>query len=200
KYDVIIFPHVGGTPQSQVNGMPMTGAQPLPYKKSDATPNLGYVDQTDDIRGGMGLQGLFELAKFVEQGGTLITEGSTTTIFPEYGITSGVTVDHPQQLFVRGSILRSKFADLKSPIAYGYDGKDLPVYFNQDPVLNAGGGGIPPEFAAFFAGGGSLNGGLGQNVNPNATPEHHSPHEEADQPQNNHPPPTPDVASLRPVA
>jgi hypothetical protein len=36
-------------------------------------------------------------------------------------------------------------------------------------VLSAGGGGIPPEFAAFF-GGGAANAGLGQNVTPNAQP------------------------------
>jgi hypothetical protein len=177
KYDVLIFPHVGGTSQSQVNGMPVTGSAPLPYKKTSATPNLGYVDESDDIRGGMGLEGLAALAKFVQDGGTLITEGSTATIFPDYGITSGVTVEHPPQLFVRGSILRTKFADLKSPVAYGYEGKDLPAYFNQDPVLNAGGGGIPAEFAAFF-GGGSPNGGLGQNITPNATPVHISPFDE----------------------
>jgi hypothetical protein len=177
KYDVIVFPHVGGTPQSQVNGMPMVGSDPLPYRKTADTPNLGFADQSDDIRGGMGLEGLLELAKFVEQGGTLITDGSTTTIFPAYGITSGVTVEHPDRLFVRGSILRSKFADRQSPIAYGYADADLPVYFNQDPVLNAGGGGIPPEFAAFF-GGGSANAGLGQNITPNAVPVHISPWQE----------------------
>ena len=33
KYDVIIFPHVGGSAVSQVNGMPRTGNTPLPYKK-----------------------------------------------------------------------------------------------------------------------------------------------------------------------
>jgi hypothetical protein len=41
-------------------------------------------------------------------------------------------------------------------------------------VINAGGGGIPPEFAAFF-GGGAVNAGLGQNVTPNATPLRISP-------------------------
>ena len=69
--------------------------------------------------------------KFVQEGGTLITEGSTATIFPEYGITTGVTVEEPAQLFVRGSILRAKITDMKSPIAYGYGSADLPVYFNQ---------------------------------------------------------------------
>jgi hypothetical protein len=174
KYDVIIFPHVGGTAQSQVNGMAMTGQAPLPYKKTDKTPNLGFVDQADDIRGGMGLEGLANLARFVQEGGTLVTEGSTATIFPAYAVTSGVTVETPAQLFVRGSILRSKWSDAKSPLAYGYENADLPVYFNQSPVLNAGGGGIPAEFAEFF-GGGAANAGLGQNVTPNAVPVHISP-------------------------
>jgi hypothetical protein len=195
KYDVIIFPHVGGTPQSQVNGMPMTGTTPLPYKKTDKTPNLGFVDSSDDIRGGMGIQGLLELVKFVQEGGTLITEGSTTTIFPEYGITQGVTVEEPAQLFVRGSILRGKWSDAKSPIAYGYDSTaDLPIYFNQAPVLNAGGGGIPAEFAAFF-GGGAANAGLGQNVTPNAVPVHISPFEADDAAAKANQPPQADAAA-----
>ena len=41
KYDVIIFPHVGGTSQSQLNGIPKTGKDPMPYKKTELTPNLG---------------------------------------------------------------------------------------------------------------------------------------------------------------
>ena len=90
----------------------------------------------------MGLEGLVELVKFVQEGGTLITEGSTATIFPEYGITAGVTVEEPAALFVRGSILRSRITDMKSPIAYGYGGAELPVYFNQAPVLTPCGGGF----------------------------------------------------------
>jgi hypothetical protein len=172
KYDVIIFPHVGGTPQSQVNGMAVTGTSPLPYKKTADTPNLAFVDSSDDIRGGMGLPGLLELAKFVQEGGTLITEGSTTTIFPAYAIASGVTVEEPAQLFVRGSILRSRIVDKKSPIAYGYDATDLPVYFNQSPVLNvaAGGGFGGRGGGRGGAPGENPNAGVGQNVTPNAVP------------------------------
>ena len=81
KYDVIVYPHVGGSPQSHVNGLPMTG-KPLPYKKTAETPNLGVQDESDDIRGGMGLEGLANLAKFVQEGGTLIVEGSTAALFP----------------------------------------------------------------------------------------------------------------------
>jgi hypothetical protein len=164
KYDVIIYPHVGGSAQSQVNGIARTGSTPLPYKKTVDTPNLGGVDESDDIRGGMGWEGLTELVKFVREGGTLITEGATSTIMPEYNVTSGITVESPEGLFVRGSIVRGVIADRKSPIAYGYDAQ-LPVYFNQDPVLNAGG-----TFAGFGGRGGGDNApGVGMNTTPMAT-------------------------------
>jgi hypothetical protein len=118
---------------------------------------------------------LQELAKFVQQGGTLITEGGTSTLLAEYNLAGGVAVEHPAALFARGSILRGVFSDLKSPIAYGYDSKDLPVYFNQDPVLNAASAGG----AAF---GGGFNPGQGQNITPNAVPIHTSPLEPGDAP------------------
>ena len=166
KFDVIIYPHVGGTSQSQVNGVPMVG-NPIPYKKTDLTPNLGVQDSTDDIRGGMGLEGLANLVKFVEQGGLLITEGSTSTIFPDYGVTTGITIEQPDNLWARGTVLKAIFADRKSPIAYGFNNDQLPIYFSSGPVLNAGGGG--------GRGGGGRGGaeipGVGMNLTPNAVPE-----------------------------
>lgn len=126
KYDVIIFPHVGGTSQSQVNGIPKTGKDPIPYKKSELTPNLGANDQSDDIRGGMGVEGLSELAKFVEEGGTLITEGSTAALMADYGVAPGVTVEHPSQLFARGSILRGVITDPKSPLTTATTARTCP--------------------------------------------------------------------------
>jgi hypothetical protein len=168
KYDVIVYPHVGGTLQSHLNGIPATG-KPLPYRKTPETPNLGAQDESDDIRGGMGMEGFLELVKFVRDGGTLIVEGSTATLFPAAGITSGVTLEEPQNLFVRGSILKALFTDRRSPIAYGYDSPVLPVYFSQGPVLRAGGAGLPPEFAAFMGGGPQIP-GVGMNTTPNAVP------------------------------
>ena len=199
KYDVIVFPHVGGTPTSQVNGMAMTGQAPLPYKKTDKTPNLGFVDASDDIRGGMGLEGLLNLVQFVQEGGTLITEGSTATILPQYGVTSGITVESPSQLFVRGSILRGKIADLKSPLAYGFDANDLPVYFNQDPVLSVGA--AAGGFGGFGGGGGPSNAGLGQNVTPNAQPLRIQPLDAAPVPERPaSAPPAAETAQLRAMA
>lgn len=158
RYDVIVFPHVGGSSQSIVNGIPMSGNDAIPYKKSELTPNLGVNDASDDIRGGMGIEGLAELTKFVREGGTLIADGSTAAMLADYGLVTGVAVEHPAQLFARGSIMRGVFADRKSPLAYGYDAKDLPVYFNQDPVFGIATGGF----------GGTAADGLGQNVTPNS--------------------------------
>jgi hypothetical protein len=140
RFDVIVFPHVGGDAQAQVNGIAMTGELPLPYRRTEATPNLGGIDESDDIRGGMGLDGLLELAAFVREGGTLIVEGSTSNILPGFGLTSGVTVESPDRLVAPGSIHRGIIADQSSPITYGYSGDQLPVYFKNDLVLSVGGG------------------------------------------------------------
>jgi hypothetical protein len=166
KYDVIVYPHVGGTAQSQVNGLPMTG-EPIPYKKTDATPNLGVQDAADDIRGGMGIEGLMNLYQFVKDGGLLITEGSTSTIFPTYQLTGGITIEEPQNLFVRGSVLKAVLADKKSPVLYGFDGDTMAIYFSQSPVMRVGpGAGFGGGMGGF--GGGPEIPGVGQNTTPNA--------------------------------
>ncbi|HEX9565099.1 MAG TPA: M14 family zinc carboxypeptidase [Gemmatimonadaceae bacterium] len=162
RYDVVIYPHIGGNAQSAVNGVPMTGDQPIPYRKTAETPSFGTPDSTSDIRGGMGIKGLMNLYQFVEQGGTLITEGSTSTIFPEYNLTPGVTVESPQGLFARGSIIRGMVADARSPLAYGIGENQIPVYFSQGPVINAGGAG----FSGF--GGFGRGSGMSQNTTPMA--------------------------------
>jgi hypothetical protein len=171
KYDVIIFPSIGGSSVSQVNGIPKTGPDAIPYKKTKLTPNLGVGDSSDDIRGGMGIEGLAELVKFVQAGGTLITEGSTTTILPDYGITTQINVEHPGNLYAKGALMRSIIADKKSPIVYGYTGDQMPVYFSQDPVLNTRGGGFRPQVAVP---------GVGADITPNATPIVLSPYDSDD--------------------
>jgi len=142
KFDVLIFPPVGGSAQTIVNGMPMRG-DPMPWKESAVTPNFGNSpDQTADMRGGMNVSGVANLQKFIEDGGLFITIGTVSQVPIDYGITNGVSIQTPDKLQARGSIYNSTFADRKSPIAYGYDAS-LPIYFNQSPVFQvaAGGGG-----------------------------------------------------------
>jgi hypothetical protein len=163
KYDVIIFPHAGGGAQGLVYGG-VQGAEPRPYKKTAETPHLGIQDSTDDMRGGLGYDGLQELIKFVQQGGVLITEGGTATIFPEFNLTPGVNIEQGEGLYARGSVLKTVLGDKTSPVLYGYDQNALAVYFNQGPIFSAGGGG------GFGGRGGGRGAGLpgAINMQPNA--------------------------------
>jgi hypothetical protein len=134
KFDVIIFPPLNGTAQAIVNGIPMRG-DPIPWKQSDLTPNMGLSpDQSDDIRGGMGLPGVMNLQKFVQDGGLFVVVANSARLALDYGLASGVSIQEPRQLQARGSIYNAKFSDRNSPIAYGYE-ETLPIYFNQAPLF-----------------------------------------------------------------
>jgi hypothetical protein len=156
KYDAIIWGPVGGNAQALVRGVPKfsDSEPPIPWKKSDLTPNMGLApDTTDDIRGGMGIQGVANLQRFIESGGLFVTVGGNASIPIDFGITSGVSIQDSTTLQARGSVINTTFADRRSPIAYGYD-EGLAVYFNQSPLLQVGGGGG-------FGGGGGGGGGQG---------------------------------------
>ena len=166
KYDVIIYPTVGTSAREQLVGVAMNGNVPIPYKKTALTPNLGALDSADDIRGGLGADGLAELQKFVREGGTLIGDGSTVELLASFGVAPGVTVTKPSELFVKGSLLRGHFADPTSPLAYGYRGQEMPVYFSEGPVVSIGGG--AGQMGYFDPNGPGAR--VSQDVTPNAVP------------------------------
>jgi hypothetical protein len=155
KFDVIIFPPVGGSAQSIVNGTPKRG-DPIPWKQSEITPNFGFSpDQTDDMRGGMELRGVLNLQRFIEDGGLFVPITTMSSIPIDYGITTGVSVQQSERLQARGSIFNAGFVDRKSPIAYGY-GEQLAVYFSQAPLLQVSA--IPGGFGGGGGGGGGAAG------------------------------------------
>jgi hypothetical protein len=143
KYDVIIFaPGVRGNPQTIISGMPMFG-NPLPWKVTELTPNLGKTDQTDDMRPGLGWQGLEHLHEFVREGGLLITASDTTNFAVQFGFTPGVSIGNSTRLKVTGSALRSKLVDAASPIVYGY-ADNFSIFASNPPIFavtNVVGGG-----------------------------------------------------------
>ena len=118
KYDVILFPPTSGTPQTIVNGLPMY-RNPMPWKTTPATPNLGRIDETEDIRPGLTFQGVQNLAGFVNAGGVFVTVENTAEFAIAMGLTSGVTMNTPPPLHVVGSLLRTKIVDDASPLTYG---------------------------------------------------------------------------------
>jgi hypothetical protein len=117
KYDVILFPPGGGSPQSILAGMPMW-RNPMPWKKTELTPNMG-IDETDDIRPGLGWNGVNNLVSFVKNGGVLVTVENTAEMAVVFGLASGVSVNNPPRLHVVGSLLRTRVVDDASPLAYG---------------------------------------------------------------------------------
>jgi hypothetical protein len=147
KYDVILFPPSGrGDPMAIIHGLPMNWGNPLPWKNTPETPNIGKEDSTDDIRPGLGWNGLAHLQNFVQHGGVLITVMDTASLAVNLRMVAGVSVEPPKQMKIVGSILKSVNLDAWSPIAYGF-GDSLPVYCDNGPIFMisnvAGGRGGP---------------------------------------------------------
>jgi hypothetical protein len=127
RYDVILFPPVGvGDPLRIVSGLPIWG-EPMPWKTTPETPNLGRIDATDDLRPGLGFAGLDHLRQFVQQGGLLVGVEDTAQLLIATGMAPGVRVTNAKNLKVVGSVLDARFPDSKSPIVDGL-GDRLSVY------------------------------------------------------------------------
>jgi len=138
KYDVILFPPVGffSSPTAIINGLPSAWGNPLPWKNTPETPNLvGKNDSTDDMRPGLGWEGVANLQNFVAQGGVLLTATDTSRFALSIGLADGVSVSNAQKMKIVGSVVGTRLVDAASPIAYGYDEK-LSAYCDNGPVFS----------------------------------------------------------------
>lgn len=126
RWDVIVFPPVGRGTQQIISGLP-SWRNPLPWKTTALTPNIGKIASTDDMRPGLGWNGVAKLDAFVRGGGVLITADDTTEFVSSLGFTPGLSVQSPTRLRAPGTIMRARIVDVASPIAYGY-GESLAVY------------------------------------------------------------------------
>ncbi|MGH9948586.1 MAG: M14 family zinc carboxypeptidase [Pyrinomonadaceae bacterium] len=197
KYDVIIFGPIRTSSQNIVRGNAKfsDSEAPIPWKKSDLTPNMGLSpDQTDDIRGGLGITGVANINEFVNAGGLFITVADNASLPIDFGMVAGVSIQDSTRLQARGAVMNTVFADRKSPIAYGYDEK-LAVYFNQSPLL---------QVATF--GGGPGGGGFGGQGGGAGRPSGRGAVDDPDIVQGRKPPetglptPTPDPTNIPPLA
>ena len=133
-FDVIVFPPQGGSAKSILQGMDPKYS-PLPYRRSDAYPSLGTPDSTDDMTGGLGLEGLMALRDFVREGGTFVALGSTSRLPLEFGFLREANVRDAGSIFIPGSILKGRVTNPRSPVTYGY-GESLPLYHQRGPYLS----------------------------------------------------------------
>jgi hypothetical protein len=151
RYDVILFPHQGGRNNAKriFQGRdPSDG--PMPYTRTPQYPSHGFPDSTEDMTGGMGFEGLMALRDFVEDGGTLITIGSASTLPVDFGFMREVDLRDAGGVFIPGSILKGEVSDPENPLTYGY-GEGLPLYHQYGPhftVSDDGEEGIAVTYAS----------------------------------------------------
>ena len=122
KYDVIIFPPVTSSLPTLINGVRKRllddGSDfggPVPFKSTELTPNLGGVDDSDDIRGGLGFEGLAHLKTFVEKGGVFVPITASAALPVGLGMVEHVTIAETRQLQASGSVLRAGVQDKTKP-------------------------------------------------------------------------------------
>jgi hypothetical protein len=159
RWDVIIFPPGGSTALAVIEGLPMWGGSPVPWKKSPDTPNLGTIAQTDDIRPGLTWEGLIYLQTFVKGGGVFIAATNSNELALNYGLTRGIAANPtPLSTTVKGSLLRTRLVDTVSPIAYGV-ADNLAIFTDNGESFSVNGdpggrGGRGAPSTALGAGGG----------------------------------------------
>jgi hypothetical protein len=135
-YDVIVVPSQSGSGKRLVFDIESRG-QPIAYKKSDQFKNLGMYGESDDITGGMGLEGVAELDKFVKAGGVLVTLGAASYLPAEFGLAPKVDAARTSaQFYSPGAIVDAEILQPEHPIFYGYDKKMIPVRYASGPLLS----------------------------------------------------------------
>jgi hypothetical protein len=135
KYDVIVVPHQTSGGKGIVYEAPKT-SRPLAYRKNGTFKSFGMYGETDDVRGGMGLEGASEIQKFVENGGLLMTFGVSSYFPAEFGIVRGVEAQRPAAPFYApGPVVQTEIIQAGHPVFYGYSEKTLPVRWADGPLL-----------------------------------------------------------------
>jgi hypothetical protein len=138
SYDVIVMPSQGG--RGGAKGI-IFDVEPRPgktfaYKKDPQYPSLGAYGESDDITGGMGLQGVEEFDKFVNQGGVLVTLGAASYFAPQTFITRTVDATSTTAAFYApGPIVEAEILQPNHPIFYGYTERTVPVRWAGGPLL-----------------------------------------------------------------
>ena len=135
SYDVILMPSQGGSGKRIVFDMDPRG-KTLAYTRTERFQNLGMYGESEDITGGMGIAGVMEFQKFIEEGGVLITLG-TASFFPaEFGLTRTIDAGRASaQFYAPGAIVEAEILQPLSPVFYGYHERTIPVRYANGPLL-----------------------------------------------------------------
>ena len=136
RFDVIFFGNCGGrTGGDIINGLDPEHRGPLAFVRSEEFKHLGRPDSSEDITGGMGLEGLMNLRDFVHRGGLLMLVQNPVRLALDFGLVRNLRVSNPGAGFANpGSLLRGEVANRSHPAVYGYDNEPV-IYRRQSGPL-----------------------------------------------------------------
>ncbi|MBC7923447.1 MAG: peptidase, partial [Ferruginibacter sp.] len=133
KFDVILVPQMGGSAADFIHEVDRKYG-PLPYTKTAEYPSHGYPDQTGDLTGGPGFEGVQQLKQFVETGGVLVTLGNSSLTIAQAGIARELEAAPAEGLFHPGSVVQVKARQPPHPVLYGYP-DTFYVFRGMSPLL-----------------------------------------------------------------
>ena len=135
-YDVILIPNQGRTAKGLVFDIEPRGG-PRAYTRTDRYRFLGDYGSSEDITGGMGIEGVLELQRFVGGGGVLVTLGAASYVPPEYGLTREIDARRPGSgFYAPGPLVEAEIKATGHPIFYGYETTKTPVRYANGPLLD----------------------------------------------------------------
>jgi Zinc carboxypeptidase len=135
SYDVILVPNQGRGGKGLVYDIEPK-SKPIAYTKTERFKNLGMYGESADITGGMGISGVAEFEKFINEGGLLVTLGSASFFPPEFGLTRNIDAGRTSpQFYGPGPIVEAEILQAAHPVFYGYSQRTVPVRYANGPLL-----------------------------------------------------------------
>jgi hypothetical protein len=134
-YDVVLVPNQMRNTKALLTDIPK-GKQPYAYTKTDKFKFLGDYGSSEDITGGMGARGVAELESFTEQGGLLVTLGTSSFLPADMSITPKIDAAATTgKFYAPGPIVEAEITQPANPIFYGYSKTTIPVRWANGPLL-----------------------------------------------------------------
>ena len=134
-YDLILVPSQGGSGKGLVFDVDPRPA-PLAYTKTERFQFLGDYGASEDITGGIGIEGVLEFQRFVDAGGVLVTLGAASYFPPDFGLTREINARRPGSgFYAPGPIVEAEILQPTHPMFYGYETPDISVRYANGPLL-----------------------------------------------------------------
>ncbi|HKJ03834.1 MAG TPA: M14 family zinc carboxypeptidase, partial [Longimicrobiales bacterium] len=134
-YDVIVMPSQGRDGKSLVYGLEPQD-KPIAYTRTPEFKNLGMYGSSEDITGGMGLEGVLEFQRFLAGGGVVMTLGNATTFPTDFGLVRDIDGSRPSgNFYAPRPIVEAEVTRPEHPLFYGYTDAKLPIKYTNGPLL-----------------------------------------------------------------